>query len=97
LQGKLAKAPGDTIVLKTPVGSCVYKVTVEPFVVLPDDWGVVANFGTHKPSQPESLVGQAPPFPSAVHAHVQLLAQTGRTVVPGVDRPTHTSWRVSER
>jgi sortase A len=35
--------PGDTIILKTPVDSCVYRVSEDPFVVLPDDWGVVAN------------------------------------------------------
>ena len=36
-------SPGDTIVLETPIGSCVYRVTEDPFVVLPQDWGVVAN------------------------------------------------------
>jgi sortase A len=36
-------APGDTIILKTPIGSCVYRVSLAPFVVLPEDWGVVAN------------------------------------------------------
>lgn len=35
--------PGDTIILKTPIGSCVYRVMVDPFVVSPDDWGVVAD------------------------------------------------------
>jgi sortase A len=35
--------PGDEIVLKTPVGSCVYRVTQNPFAVLPDNWSVVAN------------------------------------------------------
>ena len=35
--------PGDKIILKTPVGSCVYRVSQAPFVVLPTDWGVVAN------------------------------------------------------
>lgn len=36
-------APGDKIVLTTPVGSCVYEVSQSPFVVLPTDWQVVAN------------------------------------------------------
>jgi len=36
-------APGDTIILKTPVGSCVYRVTQAPFVVLPTDWGIVSD------------------------------------------------------
>jgi len=35
--------PGDTIILKTPVGACVYRVATAPFVVLPTDWKVVAN------------------------------------------------------
>jgi sortase A len=36
-------APGDEIVLKTPIGSCVYRVSQTPFAVLPTDWTVVAN------------------------------------------------------
>jgi sortase A len=35
--------PGDEIILKTPVGSCVYRVSQNPFAVLPDNWSVVAN------------------------------------------------------
>lgn len=35
--------PGDKIILKTPVGACVYQVAQAPFVVLPNDWAVVAN------------------------------------------------------
>lgn len=35
--------PGDEVILKTPVGSCVYRVTRAPFAVLPSDWSVVAN------------------------------------------------------
>lgn len=35
--------PGDRIVLTTPVGACIYQVSRMPFVVLPDDWQVVAN------------------------------------------------------
>jgi sortase A len=35
--------PGDEIILKTPVGSCVYRVSQTPFAVLPTDWSVVAN------------------------------------------------------
>lgn len=35
--------PGDLITLTTPVGSCVYRVARAPFVVLADDWSVVAN------------------------------------------------------
>jgi sortase A len=34
---------GDLITLATPVGSCVYRVSEPPFVVVNDDWGVVAN------------------------------------------------------
>ncbi|MDQ2725941.1 MAG: class E sortase [Actinomycetota bacterium] len=34
---------GDTITLQTPVGSCVYRVDSAPFVVLANDWAVVAN------------------------------------------------------
>ncbi|MGH9076617.1 MAG: class E sortase [Acidimicrobiales bacterium] len=36
-------APGDQITLQTPVGSCVYRVALAPFVVPANDWGVVAN------------------------------------------------------
>lgn len=35
--------PGDRIILTTPVGSCIYEVSQDPFVVLPNDWTVVAN------------------------------------------------------
>ncbi|HEX4908228.1 MAG TPA: class E sortase [Actinomycetes bacterium] len=35
--------PGDEIILKTPIGSCVYRVSQTPFAVLPTDWTVVAN------------------------------------------------------
>jgi len=34
--------------LQTPLGSCVYRVEGPPFVVLANDWQVVANTpGTH--------------------------------------------------
>ncbi len=32
---------GDQIILDTPVGSCTYEVDVKPFVVLPNDVGVI--------------------------------------------------------
>jgi sortase A len=35
--------PGDEIILRTPVGACIYEVSRRPFVVLPDDWAAVAN------------------------------------------------------
>lgn len=35
--------PGDEITLATPTGSCVYRVTRSPFVVLPTDLAVVAD------------------------------------------------------
>ena len=34
--------PGDEIILETPIGSCTYKVSVDPFVVAPRDTSVVA-------------------------------------------------------
>lgn len=34
---------GDEITLRTPIGSCTYEVTTEPFVVAPTDIEVVAN------------------------------------------------------
>ncbi len=34
---------GDTIVLETPVGSCTYRVSRQPFVTHPRDWSVVAG------------------------------------------------------
>ena len=36
-------APGSEITLQTPVGSCTYEVTQEPFVVTPNQTEVVAN------------------------------------------------------
>jgi sortase A len=35
--------PGSEITLQTPVGSCTYEVTQEPFIVAPDQTEVVAN------------------------------------------------------
>lgn len=34
---------GDVVILETPVGSCTYEITVTPTVILPTDFGVVAN------------------------------------------------------
>jgi sortase A len=34
---------GDQIILDTPVGSCTYQVDAKPFVVLPDDIGVIRS------------------------------------------------------
>ncbi|HEX2850805.1 MAG TPA: class E sortase [Acidimicrobiales bacterium] len=34
---------GDVIILTTPIGTCTYEVSTEPFVVTPDDFSVVAN------------------------------------------------------
>lgn len=35
--------PGNKVILKTPIGSCIYQVSQKPFVVLPNDLAVVAN------------------------------------------------------
>lgn len=34
--------PGDAIILETPIGTCTYQVAKDPFVVLPNDFTVVA-------------------------------------------------------
>ena len=34
---------GDAIILETPVGTCTYEVTREPFIIAPTDFSVVAN------------------------------------------------------
>ena len=34
---------GDAIILETPIGTCTYEVTREPFVIAPTDFSVVAN------------------------------------------------------
>jgi sortase A len=34
--------PGDTIILGTQIGTCTYQVAKDPFVVLPNDFSVVA-------------------------------------------------------
>ena len=36
-------APGDVIILETPVGECTYEVSEAPFVVAPDNVGVVGD------------------------------------------------------
>jgi sortase A len=56
-------APADRIILTTPVGSCIYEVSRPPFVVLPDDWGVVAN----TPGQFELTLTSCHPKGSASH------------------------------
>lgn len=55
--------PGDKIILKTPIGSCVYRVSQAPFVVLPTDWGVIAN----SPGQFELTLTSCHPKGSASH------------------------------
>lgn len=35
--------PGDRIILETPVGECTYELDFEPFIVAPNQVGVVAN------------------------------------------------------
>ncbi|HWE57484.1 MAG TPA: class E sortase [Acidimicrobiales bacterium] len=56
-------APGDRIVLTTPVGSCIYEVAAAPFVVLPTDWQVVAD----TPGQFELTLTACDPKGSASH------------------------------
>jgi sortase A len=34
---------GDAIILETPIGTCTYEVTREPFIIAPTDFSVVAN------------------------------------------------------
>ena len=41
-------APGDTIILDTPIGSCTYEVSRPPFITTPNDLSVVANDPTRK-------------------------------------------------
>lgn len=36
-------APGDTIILETPIETCTYEVAREPFITTPKDTTVVAN------------------------------------------------------
>lgn len=55
--------PGDRIVLATPVGTCIYEVSRPPFVVLPNDWAVVAD----TPSQFELTLTACAPKGSASH------------------------------
>jgi sortase A len=56
-------SPGDKIILATPVGSCVYVVAAKPFVVLPNDWQVVAD----TPGQFELTLTACEPKDSASH------------------------------
>jgi sortase A len=55
--------PGDQITLTTPIGSCVYRVTEAPFVVLPNDWAVVAD----TPQVPTLTLTACDPKGSASH------------------------------
>ena len=55
--------PGDRIILTTPVGSCTYRVSRPPFVVLPTDLQVVAN----TPHQSELTLTSCDPKGSASH------------------------------
>lgn len=41
-------APGDTIILETPVASCTYEVSKAPFFTTPNDLSVVANDAAQK-------------------------------------------------
>ena len=34
---------GDVVILETPIGTCTYEITVEPHVIMPTDFSVVAN------------------------------------------------------
>jgi sortase A len=34
---------GDVVILETPIGSCTYEITREPFVIAPTDFSIVAN------------------------------------------------------
>ena len=36
-------APGDTIIMETPIGRCTYEVSRAPFVTTPKDNSVVLN------------------------------------------------------
>lgn len=56
-------APGDQIILRTPVGACVYVVAAAPFVVLPNDWQAVAP----SPGQFELTLTSCDPKGSASH------------------------------
>jgi len=58
---------------------------------------VLDNYGTHKHPNVKTLVGQAPPLPSSLHAHVELVAQPRGALVPGADRQGHPPRRVPER
>jgi sortase A len=55
--------PGDKIILKTPVGSCVYQVAENPFVVLPSDVAVLDN----SPGQFDLTLTACDPKGSASH------------------------------
>lgn len=55
--------PGDEITLVTPIGSCVYRVSQLPVVVLPDDWAVVAD----TPGVPTLTLTACTPKGSASH------------------------------
>ncbi len=67
--------PGDEIILTTPVGSCVYRVSRAPFVVLPTDWQVVAN----TPHQFDLTLTSCHPKGSASHRIVIKAAMVSST------------------
>ena len=68
--------PGDRIVLATPIGSCIYQVARDPFVVLPDDWQVVSD----TPGQFELTLTACHPKGSASHRIVVKAMMISSTV-----------------
>jgi transposase len=58
---------------------------------------IADNYATHKPSHSQSLVGQASPLPHAFHAHIGVLAQSGRTLLRLDHRRSYPLRRVHER
>ena len=73
--------PGDVIILETPVGSCTYKVSQAPFVVLPDGLmtngaSVVANI----PGQNALTLTSCHPKGSASHRIVVKATMVGPPV-----------------
>ena len=58
---------------------------------------ILDNYATHNHADVRPVAGQAPPVPPALHPDHRLLAQPGRTLVPGTDRQSVAPRRVPLR
>ncbi len=69
--------PGDTIILETPIGSCTYEVTKQPFIVSPEQPRGCGRHADHPGPHPDHLPSEAL-GPAAAHRQGQVRLRGGR-------------------